>query len=316
MTVSAVSGKYRIGTRKSALATTQSRQILDALAAQGIHCVLVEMASPGDADRKTPLYEIEAPTPGLFTKHLEQALLANEIDIAVHSLKDLPTSQPAGLVVAAVSRRVDSDDTLLVRASRHDASRPLGLPEGAVVGTSSLRREAQLLAERPDLKIIPVRGNVPTRVNKARDGEVDAVVLAEAGIFRLGLELKGLVKVALPREGYVSAPGQGALAIETRVEIPAALRTALDRLNDPASEKETRIERKVLQGLHGGCTLPLGVRCEAAAGGVSLKAFLGLAAAGRKWTSFHRFELTEKDEAVLVDKTVSHFKRIMEGQTK
>lgn len=307
--------KYRIGTRKSALALTQSRQVMAFLEEQGVRCELVEIESSGDQDRKTPLYQIEPESPGLFTKQLEVALEAHEIDLAVHSLKDLPTQQPEGLGVAAVGHRVDSDDCLLVHGARYDQTGLYGLPPGATVGTSSLRREAQLLAVRPDLKIVPIRGNVPTRLRKAETGEVDAVVLAEAGLFRLGLEPKGAVPVRLPRDRFVSAPGQGALAVETRREIPNELAIALAKFHDSASEIETRVERQVLAGLHGGCTLPLGARCEARPAGLKLAAFLGLSRdrkdAPREWLGFERFELEKKDPRELVETTVAHFKQWM-----
>jgi hydroxymethylbilane synthase len=317
--MSGVSGKIRIGTRKSALAKFQSNQVKHELETLGLACELVEIVSSGDVDRKTPLYEIELSSPGLFTKQLETALLENKIDLAVHSLKDLPTTQPKGLKVAAVSKRVDASDCLLVRASRYDASKLLGLPEGATVGTSSLRREAQLLSERPDVRVVPVRGNVPTRCEKARDGEVDATILAEAGIGRLGLKLEGLVKVHLPSDHFVPAPGQGALALETRSDIPKQLEMALAKLNAIEAETETRVERRVLQALEGGCTLPLGVRCTVhPPHGLWLRAFLGTTEAGRekgprRWTGFHRFEATDQNVAALIEKTVGHFKDIMEG---
>jgi hydroxymethylbilane synthase len=316
---------YRIGTRKSALAKVQSRHIQSCLEGLGLKCELVEIDSAGDTDRTTPLYEIEPASPGLFTKQLENALLKNEIDLAVHSLKDLPTQQPAELVIAAVSTREDAADCLIIRAD-NVAPAPLGLPHGAVVGTSSLRREALLLAERPDLVVTPIRGNVPTRLQKVRDGVVTATLLAEAGLNRLGytaekLTAEGLTKIALPSDRFVPAPGQGALALETRRTVPGDFAAALNTLNNRIAETETRIERRVLQGLHGGCTLPLGVRCRMAANGaLSLSAFLGLSSGEpRKWMDFYRFEAADTSEELLVARTVGYFaekQKQQEGSSK
>jgi hydroxymethylbilane synthase len=308
---------YRLGTRGSALAKAQSGQVLAWLKDLGIHCELVEVESKGDRDHKTPLYEIEAETPGLFTKQLEFALLEKQIDLAVHSLKDLPTLQPLELLVAAIPRRVESGDCLILRQTLFTPSEDFGLPKGARVGTSSLRREAELLSQRPDLKIEPIRGNVPTRVQAVCDGKVDAVVLAKAGLLRLGLTTEGVAKVDLPEEIFVPAPAQGALAIETGKELPADLEAALRRIHHADTAEETRIERDVLRGLHGGCTLPLGVRCVREGDRLHLKAFLGLErerrSRVRQWLSFHHFDLSETDEQILVEKTVGHFRSVMDG---
>ena len=185
------------------------------------------------------------------------------------------------------------------------------------MGTSSLRREAQLLSQRPDIRVEAIRGNVPTRVKAAREGKVDGVILARAGLERLGLELEGVVRNDLPEDFFISAPGQGALAVETRTEIPADLAAALARIHDEVSAEETRIERLVLRGLHGGCTLPLGVRCVKEGEKLHLKAFLGLtrerAKNPREWLSFHHFDISEVDESKLVEKAIGYFKEVMDG---
>lgn len=303
----------RIGTRKSALAKVQTEGIRRRLEALGIVCELVEVVSSGDKDHTTPLYAMEPGSPGLFTKQLEAKLLDRTVDLAVHSLKDLPTQQPPGLVVAAVPERVDAADVLLIHKDKCDPNALWNLPTGAVVGTSSLRREALLLAKRPDLKVIPVRGNVPTRAEMPLTGKVDAVVLAEAGLHRLGLDLSRVVKVRLPTEDFVAAPGQGALALETRTDCPEPLRAALAQLHDVNAETETRIERRILRELEGGCTLPLGVRCQVTKKGFSARAFLGVVRPGttRDWLSFHRFQMEETDADVLISRTVSHFRDIL-----
>jgi hydroxymethylbilane synthase len=303
----------RIGTRKSALATTQSTQIMNLIESQGIACRLVLIESKGDQDRTTPLYEIEAPSPGLFTKQLEIALQQNQIDVAVHSLKDLPTEQPSDLRVICQPPRVIVSDCLVTTAAAQMGTEAVPLKLGARIGTSSLRREAQLLALRPDLKIVPIRGNVPSRVRQVREGKVDAVVLAEAGLFRLGLDLGNLVRVPLSTEWFVPAPGQGALAVEVRSSVESGLEKVLISLNDSATEIETRIERRVLRLLEGGCTLPLGVRCQRLSGEVlKLNAFLGVleqrGAKEHHWVSFHRFEFSHSEEDVVVENTVDFFK--------
>ncbi len=306
----------RIGTRKSLLAKTQSTLILSSLKDLGVECELVEIESSGDKDRTKPLYEVELDgTPGLFTKELEQALLRNEIDLAVHSLKDLPTLQPPGLFVLAIPKREVTEDCLVFHAPKFHPQLPLGLHEGARVGTSSLRREAQLLAIRPDLKIESIRGNVPTRVKLAREGKFDAVVLAQAGLHRLNLSLDGVVMKALPSDHFVPAPGQGALAVEGRGDLPPKVKDALAQFHDPVAALETRIERAILRELEGGCSLPLGVRCQAGKP-MKLKAFLGLLDRSKTdkshaWKGFRSFDISGDAEETLVASTVAYFKEAL-----
>ncbi len=302
----------RVGTRKSALARTQSQGIADLLQAGGLPCDLVEIISEGDRDRVNPLYAMETDAPGLFCKQLEEALLADQIDIAVHSLKDLPTTQPQGLYVAAVPPRVGASDCLLIHPSRVNDAEPLGLPRGASLGTSSLRREAEFLDARPDLNVSSLRGNVPSRVAQVREGKLDAAVLASAGLERLGLDLTGIVRVDLDPHRFVPAPGQGALAIEARTNGTLDLKDRLKALNHPPSETAVRIERRIMRDLEGGCTLPLGVLCVPSADGWSVRAFLGIAKnrgeARRDWVSFHRFDISGSREDTLVTETVQYLK--------
>jgi hydroxymethylbilane synthase len=312
--------KFRIGTRKSALAKVQSLWVKDQLELHGISCELVEIESEGDKKTDQPLYEIET-TPGIFTKQLEVALEKNLIDLAVHSLKDLPTEQPKGLRLSAVTKRVGESDKLLIHPSFYDEKKPLGLKSGAKVGTSSLRREAQMLELQQDIQIVPVRGNVPTRVKSVSDRKIDAVVLAEAGLARLGLFPDDLVIRDLTPDLFVPAPGQGALAIETRESIPDELSQALKSLHDPQSETETRVERAILRGLHGGCTLPLGVRCRKEGNTLKVKAFLGVASTrkgpDRKWLRFERFDISDAVEQVVISQTVQYLKpHVEEGNGK
>jgi len=285
--------ELRIGTRKSDLAQTQSTTVMQALKVLGINGALVFIESSGDKDRKTPLYESDGTQPGLFTKELEDALLDDRIDLAVHSLKDLPTQSPPGLEVAAITRREDAGDTLLIHPQFHVPANLLGLADGATVGTSSLRREAQLLAIRPDLKVVPLRGNVPTRIKKVSTNDVAATVLANAGLNRLRADLSQVAVVALAAEDFVGAPGQGALALETRVGIPSALKNKIAELNCEKAAGETILERKLLRELEGGCTLPLGVKAKWLGDGLyDLRAFLGVVeknSSPRRWKSFERF---------------------------
>lgn len=307
--------KYRLGTRKSELALKQSKFVQKLLEKKGCVTELVLIESEGDTQISKPLYEIESEGPGLFTKRLEKALLENKIDLAVHSLKDLPTLQPDELKVAATPKRESASDCLILLESQFDASQYLGLKEKAVVGTSSLRRQAQLKAVRPDLEIISLRGNVPTRLNAIHSGKVDAVVLAEAGLNRLGNSLEGFRKQVLPLDRFVPAPGQGALAIEVRKDCPRGLFEAIQSLNDASTEIATKLERQILRELEGGCTLPLGVNCQKEGNAWKVQAFLGVQEGPKgqengkvSWGAFHRFDILGTVEQTLVSQTVEYFR--------
>lgn len=303
--------KYRLGTRTSALALKQSEWVQKLLEKKGCQIELVPIESEGDKNLTSPLYEIENAEPGLFTKQLERALLENKIDLAVHSLKDLPTLQPAELKVAAIPKRESSNDCLILLDSKFDASQFLGLKEQAVVGTSSLRRQAQLKAVRPDLKLVSIRGNVPRRLEAVQNQKVDAVVLAEAGLNRLGLNLEGFRKQVLPLDRFVPAPGQGALAVEVRTDCSQELLEALKTIHDPIAETATRIERAILRELEGGCTLPLGVHVKKEDNQLKLNAFLGelKSDSGQTiWSAFHRFDFLNAVEQALVSETVKFFR--------
>lgn len=226
----------------------------------GRRCELVILKTSGDVHTGVSLAQLgkQLGEVGVFVKELERALLAREVDIAVHSLKDLPTDIPPGLAVACRPARVDVRDLLLVNASRAvppDGGLPLR--RGARVGTSSVRRRVLLLEQRPDLEMVTIRGNVPTRLDLARSGQLDAVVLAGAGIDRLGLDLTGVLRVDLPAERFVPAPGQGALAIEARAD-DADLLAQLATLDDAAAAAATDAERELLHGIGAGCSVPLG----------------------------------------------------------
>ena len=234
-----------IGSRGSQLALWQAHWVRERLEALGETCRIEIIKTTGDKITAVPLAQVG--TKGLFTKEIEEALLDERIDLAVHSLKDLPTELPKGLMIAAVPIREDVRDAMV-------GGRLADLRAGARVGTSSLRRAAQLAAVRPDLAIESVRGNVDTRLRKLTEGQYDALVMAAAGLRRLGCEDR--IAECLPVETMCPAVGQGALAIETRVESPAARVCA--QLNDAAARQAVEAERAVLAALGGGCQVPIG----------------------------------------------------------
>lgn len=239
----------RIGTRGSALARWQAEWVAAQLRERGVRVELIPIATAGDLHQQGPIGAIG--TSGVFTKELQRALIDGRIDLAVHSLKDLPTEPVAGLMLAAVPPRESPGDALLSR----DKLRFDELPNGARVGTGSLRRQSQLLHTRPDLKLLDVRGNVDTRVRKLHEGEFDAVVLAEAGLKRLGLVHE--ITEVLPKTLLLPAVGQGALGLETRTD-DTPTRTVILVLDDPLSHAAVLAERAMLAALRGGCLAPVG----------------------------------------------------------
>jgi hydroxymethylbilane synthase len=247
-----------IGTRGSELALWQANFIKDSLAAINITAELKIIKTQGDRILNLSFDKLEGK--GFFTKELEEELLAGTIDIAVHSHKDLPTENPPGLIIAAVSEREDPAELLLILKDCVDVHQKLSVKFGAIVGTSSNRRKAQLLAYRPDLEIEDLRGNVPTRINKLRDENYDAIMLAKAGVTRLGLDLSEFHVEELTPNEIVPAPAQGALAIQIR-ESDQELFEALQPLNHPDVAEELSVEREVLKLFGGGCHLPLGCYC-------------------------------------------------------
>ncbi|MCI0343570.1 MAG: hydroxymethylbilane synthase, partial [Planctomycetales bacterium] len=247
----------RIGTRGSALALVQAEGVRAALAAAHprVRFVLRAIRTTGDAVTDVPLPKLGGA--GVFVAEIRRALLAREVDLAVHSLKDLPTIPEEGLAVAAVLPREDPRDAAVTRGRVR-----LGeLPPGARVGTGSPRRQSQLAAAYPRLSFADLRGNVPTRVKKVEDGELDAVVLAAAGLARLG-RLEDAAEVLSP-DVLLPAPGQGAVAVETRAT-DRAIRALVARLHDEATARATAAERALLRALGGGCHLPLGALAEPA----------------------------------------------------
>jgi hydroxymethylbilane synthase len=238
----------RLGTRASSLARWQAEWVAARLAERGVAVELVPITTQGDV-KTGPLREIGGQ--GLFTKELQRALLAGPIDLAVHSLKDLPTAPVEGLSVAAVPPRESTADVLVSTK----ADRVESLPKAARVGTGSLRRKAQLLHLRPDLIIEEIRGNVETRLRKLDEGEFDAIILAEAGLKRLGLA--GRIKHVLDASTMLPAVGQGALAIEARAD-DGPTRSLLAPLDDFETHQGVLAERTLLLELRAGCLAPVG----------------------------------------------------------
>ena len=238
----------RIGTRASALARWQADWVAAQLTELGAKVDLVLISTQGDV-KSGPIGAIG--TQGVFTKELQRALLDDEIDLAVHSLKDLPTDEVLGLSLAAVPPREKCGDVLV--SNNHDALE--SLPEKATVGTGSARRRAQLLHARSDLNVIDIRGNVDTRLKKLDDGEYDAIILAEAGLTRLGFHDR--IRHVLPKEIMLPAIGQGALGLECRDD-DAATREVVAKLNDEKTHAAVLAERTLLATLRGGCLAPIG----------------------------------------------------------
>jgi hydroxymethylbilane synthase len=270
----------RLGTRGSELALWQAKRIAGRMRDElGVLCRIEVIRTRGDRIQSLAIHQMEGK--GFFTEELQEALLDRRVDLVVHSLKDLPTEEPPGLEIAAIPERGRATDLLLAPEGRlrPTPADPLGLAERAIVGTSSPRRAAQLLALRPDLEVRTLRGNVPTRVGRLREGRYDAIVLAAAGVDRLALDLEGLDHSDLPLEIMLPAPGQGALAIETRQHDEAVL--PLLALDDPSAARCVGAERRLLALLGGGCHLPLGCLATEERGSIRLQAALGAFAPDR-----------------------------------
>jgi hydroxymethylbilane synthase len=243
-----VNVRVRLGTRGSALARWQADWVAARLHQFGAEVELVLITTKGDITQDS-LSTVGGQ--GLFTKEIQRALLDQRVDIAVHSLKDLPTEPVPGLTLAAVPPR-ESPHDVMVRLEAGDLNT---LPTGARIGTGSRRRQSQLLHVRPDLKIGDIRGNVDTRLRRLDQGDFDAIVLAEAGLIRLGLSHR--IAQVIPATIMLPAVGQGALGIETRSDDPMS-RTIVERLNDAATRASVLAERAMLAGLQGGCLAPVG----------------------------------------------------------
>ncbi len=266
---------FRLGTRGSDLALWQARTIAGILEGQGVPTEITVIKTTGDRIDDVPFSKLEGK--GFFTRELEEALLASRVDFAVHSLKDLSTSMPPGLVLCAMVGREDPREMLLARPEAVEAARrqngdPFPLREGAVIGTSAARRQAQIMRLRPDLAIKDLRGNVPTRVGRLREGRYDAIMLARAGLVRLDISLEGLFASPLDVADFVPAAAQGMLGIQCRNEEPYV--STLGRLHCAEAARSVTVERELLLRLEGGCQIPFGAHVALQGGCWHLEAFL------------------------------------------
>jgi len=233
----------KIGTRGSKLALVQTAKVTKALREMGIDTEQVIISTAGDTTTQVPLHEIGGQ--GVFVRALDDAILAEDIDCAVHSMKDIPSYRPSGLITAAVLKRDSPADFIAFRSSLNAVK---------VIGTSSTRRRAQLLRHDPNITAKDLRGNVDTRIRKMGAGEYDAIILAEAGLSRLGIRLQG---ERLPPEKFVPSPNQGTIAVVSRAD--PSLREVLSALDHHETRTDVKIERAVMEELGGGCYTPLGI---------------------------------------------------------
>lgn len=288
-----MSPPLRIGTRSSPLARWQAEWVAAQLQALGTTVEIVFITTQGDV-RTGPLGQIGGQ--GLFTKEIQRALLSGEVDIAVHSLKDLPTVEIEGLTLGAIPQRESPGDVLVTSKAADLAS----LPQGARLGTGSLRRRTQLLHARPDLQVLEIRGNVDTRLRKLDEGEYDAIVLAEAGLTRLGL--KDRITQVLPKDIILPAVGQGALGIEIRAN-DARAQEAVAPLDHADTRASVIAERTLLAELRGGCLAPIGAWGRVEHGTLKLDAVV-LSADGKTKISGAQAGLPQHAEAI--GKAVAH----------
>jgi hydroxymethylbilane synthase len=263
-----------VGSRQSALALTQTEWVIDRLKELGIPCAfdVKKILTKGDKILDVTLSKVGGK--GLFVKEIEMALLNGEIDMAVHSMKDMPAQFPDGLVITAIPKRVDPRDCLISR----DHRKLVDLPHGAKVGTSSLRRNAQLLHARPDLNIEPIRGNINTRLRKLEEEGFDAIILAAAGLERMGWSDR--ISEYLDVNTCIPAVGQGALGIQCRAE-DKELIELLSQLDDASTRKTVMAERAFLQTFNGGCQIPIGAFAILDGDGIQISGIVG-SADGRK----------------------------------
>lgn len=281
--------KIRIGSRGSELALWQARYVQVLLKEKtGVDSDIAIIQTKGDNLQHVSFNQIEGK--GFFTKEIEEALLARQIDLAVHSLKDLPTEMTPGLEVAALSEREDPRDVLLIHPDAYDTSKDPPLIEKGTVGTSSNRRKRQLANLRPDLTLIDVRGNVPTRLRKLKDRQFDGLIMAMAGLKRLNLDISFLRTVLFDPTRFIPNPGQGILGLQIRRD-DTAVRAYVEKLNDALSHQIVAAERGLLARMQGGCQLALGAYCLPTDRGFGYYAF---------WDELngrpsHRFEATSDD---------------------
>ncbi|MGD2094890.1 MAG: hydroxymethylbilane synthase [Phycisphaerales bacterium] len=258
----------KIASRGSKLAMIQSNYIRDLLEklVSSIGISIVKISTKGDSDKSDFLYKTDSK--GFFTSEVEKAVLDGRADLAVHSFKDLPTAYTEGLKIAAVPKRESVADALITSGQADSIAT---LPAGATVGTSSLRRISQLHRLRDDLKCVPLRGNVETRVSKVTQGKVNAAIVACAGLNRLGLADK--ISAILPPEEFLPAPAQGALAVQIRTD-DSELAELVSQLDDKHSRITAETERNILTAMHGGCSIPLGAYCQISGETITIDAMI------------------------------------------
>lgn len=292
--------KIRIGTRGSDLALWQAHFVRRQLEEIGCEVSIQIIVTQGDRIQDLSFDKLEGK--GFFTKEIEQALLNGEVDLAVHSHKDLETTQPAGLHIAAVSYREDASELLLMKREAFDASQAWNLKANAVIGTSSARRKAQIIAQRPDLEIKELRGNVPTRIDKLRHGQYDAILLARAGVLRLELDLSDLETIVLDPTSFIPAPAQGVLGLQTRVD-DAVTTEILQKLHHTDVATRIGLERSVLRQMDGGCQLPLGVYC------VGDQVYVSYAPSAKEAAENQVYTYVAGQEAALAQEIVQELKK-------
>ncbi len=281
--------KLIIGSRGSQLALTQSRMIQRLLAnSSGIESEIRVIKTTGDRVSDVAFSNMEGK--GFFTKEIEEALLAGDIDLAVHSMKDLPTTLPSGLGIAAVCAREDPREIVLIRSGSFDSEQPLGVRIDCSIGTSSVRRQCQIAALMPGLVVRNLRGNVPTRIRKLADGEYDAIIIAYAGIKRLEIDISNFERKILDVDYFIPAPAQGALAIETRSD-DSRVQKIVSMLNDSDTRLQVGLERGLLARFDGGCQLPLGATARMLDNGFRLDAVIGIGSP-ENWLEIRRANAT------------------------
>ncbi|TFH65334.1 MAG: hydroxymethylbilane synthase [Candidatus Zixiibacteriota bacterium] len=287
-----------IGSRGSELALWQANFIKSNLANHtDVPIEIRIIKTQGDKIDHLSFSEMEGK--GFFTKELEEALLGGTIDLAVHSLKDLQTTMPDGLDLGAVCFREDPRELVLIRPESYDSEAPLGIKEGGTVGTSSVRRQCQIAHLAPNLKIKDLRGNVPTRIRKLREGQYDAIILANAGVKRLDLDVSDIKSLLLGTSYFLPAPAQGILGIQIRRD-DQQVASIVAALDDADLRNQVALERGLLARFDGGCQLPLAVTSEIVYNGYLLRAALGVHQE-TGWRVLRRVDLTGADIKTLLD---------------
>ena len=289
----------RIGTRGSDLALWQANHIAGLIGRDLTEIIIIK--TQGDKIQNVSFDKMEGK--GFFTKELEDALLGNKIDLAVHSMKDLPTEEIPGLKIAAVTEREDPSDILLIRPECFNTERTIPLNDGASVGTSSLRRIAQIKHAVKSLNAVPLRGNLPTRIKRLRERKYDAIIVANAGVRGLKLDLFDLKVFTLPYSYFLPAPSQGALALQIRKE-DADLEKVLKKFNHSDTEKAVTAERMFLKQFGGGCHVPLGALAYVSDGSIHLSGVI----ASVDGTKILRETVTGDDPVIIGKKLAAIFK--------